>query len=291
MTTKAHEQTRYIADEWESYYPSAVLSGIVGDPAHQAKGGYHISIEDQPSSSNYSVVRPDDKAPPGDWPRDLAAGIDMSMNPTDMKSCCDKLWNVWNDVSDPRRNYINAFNGWFNNSDPAKRYDFVTQAISTTTSDHKWHVHLEERRKYVTDPVASEAILSILRGESKAQYLENLGEYGDDMFCKYGDKNDKVKALQLQLLQLDPACLPNFGPDSGYGDETANALSRLVTGGDARVYGPDGWAEMQKLCAQKNASNQSGGSIEWPLKGTFNYPGATFTVPAATFEIEITEQE
>lgn len=286
MTTKAHDTTWYIANSWEDIYASAVLSGIVGDPAHQANGGYHISIEDN-SSSNYSVTRPDDKAPPGTWPRDLAAAIDMSMDPNDMKLCSSNLWNAWYDQTDPRRNYINGFNGWFNDGGPAKRYDFVSQAISDSSSDHKWHVHLEIRRKYVTDSAAAEAILSILRGESKAQFL--AGGTGDDMFCKFGETSDKVKAMQLQLLQLDPNCLPKFGADSNYGQETADALSRLVTGGDARVYGPDGWALMQKLCAMKNAP-ASGEPIHWPLKAIINFPGTTVTIPPASIEADVVKQ-
>jgi len=288
MTTKAHATTRYIASNWESYYPSAVLSGIVGDPAHQARGGYHISIEDQ-SSTNYSVIRPDDKAPPGKWPRDLAAAIDMSMNTRDMTLCSDRLWWVWNDVTDPRRIYLNAFNGWFGSGD-AKRYDFVTKGISITTPDHKWHVHGEIRRKYVEDMVAADAILSALRGETKEQYLAIVAGIGDDdMFCKYSDVGEKVRAMQLQLLQFDPACLPVAGPDSDYGDETASALSRIVTGGDGRIYGADAWARLQQLCQIKNGSGST--TIDWPLKAVINFPNTTVTLPATQIQVDVLEQE
>ena len=281
MATNAHDVTRHIADQWETMYSSAVCSGIVGDPDHQANGGYHISIEDN-SSSNYSVTRPDDKAPPGTWPRNLAAGIDMSMSPDDMKTCSDRLWWAWNDKTDPRREYLNGFNGWFNDGGPAKRYDYYSNQSSTSSSDHKWHVHLEIRRKWVTDSNAAEAILSILRGDSKQTFVDSAVE-GDDMFCSYGDKSDKVKAMQLQLLQLDPNCLPQFGPDSGFGDETKSALSRLVTGGEPTYYGPDAWALMQKLTQQINGG---GGSdpVQWPLKGTI-------FIPATSINVDITEQE
>lgn len=234
MSTLAHNITRGIATEWDGMYGSAVLSGIVGDAAHQKRGGYHISIEDQ-SSTNYSVTRPDDKAPPGTWPRNLAAAIDMSMNPSDMALCSGRLWNVWNDKTDPRRVYINAFNGWFNESDvPAKRYDFVTQGISETTSDHKWHVHLEIRRKYVTSPEAAKAILSILRGESKAQYIASLLEE-ESMFCKKGDVNGQVGVLQIQINEV----LTDMGDanllvvDNDYGPKTADGLMRSGCGNAA----------------------------------------------------------
>lgn len=291
MTTKAHEITQRIADTWETYYGSAVFSGIVGDAAHQTKNSYHNSLEDNPDQDGFSNNRPDDAAPPGNWPRNLAAAIDMSMSPTDMALCCGHLWTVWDDDSDPRRNYINAFNGWFNETNvPAKRYDFVSGAISETSSDHKWHCHLSIRRKYVTDNAAADAILSILSGQSKADFIANgFGSEGDDMFCSFGDKGDKVKALQLQLLQLDPNCLPKFGADSGFGTETQNALSRLVTGGQPTYYGPDAWALVQKMIAEKFGPVGGSEPINWPLKGTFNFPGTTFTVPAASFEIDIVE--
>lgn len=293
MATNAHDETRYIADQWETFYASAVLSGIVGDAAHQKNGGYHISIEDQ-SSSNYSVTRPDDKAPPGTWPRNLAAAIDMSMSSTDMKTCSDRLWAVWNDrANDPRAAYVNGFNGWFNDGGPAKRYDYYSGEVSDTTSDHKWHVHLEIRRKYVTDRTASNAIISILRGDSKEDYL--IGDAA--MFCFYGETSDKVKAMQLQLLQLDPTCLPKFGADWNFGNETQAALNRLVTGVNVTYYGPEEWAKMQKLIAEKFGPTNGGGTspIKWPLKGTVNFPGVSKTfeisIPPAVFEIDINEAE
>ena len=82
------------------------------------------------------------------------------------------------------------------------------------------------------------------------------------MFCNYGDKGENVVALQMQLLQLDPNALPQFGPDAGYGDETAAAVSRLVTGGPGKVYQGKEWALMQKLCQAKNGGGGSGGLVQ-----------------------------
>lgn len=164
MATAAPSQVVYLANEWEKLYSSAVISGIVGDRAHAIRGGYHISIEDQPST-NYSVIRPDDKAPPGNWPRNMASAVDMTLSLNDMKKCHARLKAAWA-ANDVRMKYINAWNGWDGNGSPG-RYDVVKHTVSTASDDHKWHVHLEVRRKYVNDRTAMNAILSILAGEDE----------------------------------------------------------------------------------------------------------------------------
>ena len=170
MSTAAPAQLVYLSNEWEKLYPSAAISGIVGDAAHAARGGYHISIQDQPSD-NYSVTRKDDKAPPGDWPRNMASAVDMTLNLTDMKKCHARLKAAWqNRATDERMKYINAWNGWDGNGSPG-RYDVVTGTIGTASDDHKWHVHLEVRRRYVNDRKAMDAILSVLKGQTLEEYL------------------------------------------------------------------------------------------------------------------------
>lgn len=167
MATLSTTNLNWLAGKWEDSYSSAVLSGIVGDLAHKARGGYHISRQDQPSG-NYSVIRPDDK--PGNGPSDRAAAIDMTMSTADIIKCHKRLREIWkNRADDPRMKYINAWNGWDGEGD-AGRYDVVKGTIDTATSDHKWHIHLEIRRKYVNDMSAMEAILSMLRGESLTVY-------------------------------------------------------------------------------------------------------------------------
>lgn len=172
MSTGATQLIRDLAREWADLpdYPSAVESGIIGDVNHLAGGGYHLSIEDN-SSSNYSVTRPDDKAPPGTWPRNVASGIDTSMSSADLFKCHARLVTLWqNRAWDTRAKYINAFNGWDGNGSPG-RYDMVSGAVSITDDSHKFHEHLEVRRRYVNDQQAKKAILSALKGETHDQYL------------------------------------------------------------------------------------------------------------------------
>jgi len=306
MSTLAHAVTRSIALRWDTFYQSAVFSGIVGDLAHKLKGGYHISIEDQPST-NYSVVRPYDKAPPGTWPRNLAAGIDMSMNPTDMATCSWRLWHVWNDKSDPRRGYINAFNGWFNDGDVAKRYDYYSNVISTTTSDHKWHVHLEIPRMYVVSTEAANAICSVLSGETKQQFLDSLVLGGEEMYAKWGMgldgspiSHDTMYLQNHMLFLIDPAhpILPEhpLKADGKYGDNTAYWVSVILTGGDGREVNGAGFSDLNKLVTDRqiklNLEDFDGGStIEWPLQATINFPGTTITIPATSIKADVVERE
>lgn len=160
MATLSTTNLNWLADEWEKLYSSAVLSGIVGDLAHKKRGGYHISRQDQ-SSTNYSVTRPDDRL----GPSDRASAIDMTMSTADMIKCHKRLRTCFqNRANDPRIKYINAWNGWDGQGD-AGRYDVVRGTVGTATADHKWHIHLEIRRRYVNDRKAMEAILSMLRGE------------------------------------------------------------------------------------------------------------------------------
>jgi hypothetical protein len=171
MSTVAYLPTKTLAEAFQGTFRTAVCSGICGDAAHQLRGGYHIARNAQPPT-NYSVIRPDDR--PGNGPNDAAAAIDMSMSTADMVLCTRRLLAVFSNDRDPRRKYINAFNGWLGLGN-AQRWDFVSRTVTRASSDHKWHIHLEIRRLYVNNASAMKAILSALRGEPVAQYLISIG--------------------------------------------------------------------------------------------------------------------
>lgn len=206
MATLAPAQLVFLANEWEKLYGSAVLSGIVGDLAHKLRGGYHISIQDQPGD-NYSVTKVDDKAPPGNWPRNMASAVDMTMSTADMKKCHIRLRNAWNNRSrDVRMKYINAWNGWDGQGD-AGRYDVVKGTVGTATSDHKWHIHLEIRRRYVNDRNAMIAILSILKGESLETYLGEDDVTKDEFkswMTEWATSAPGRDAIAVAVLSYDP---------------------------------------------------------------------------------------
>lgn len=147
---------------------SAVLSGIVPDRRHLNNGGYHCSVEDLIAYGNradYSNTRTDDR---GFNPK-YGAGFDVTMSKADMVRVYKRVHAVWKDKTDPRRKYVNAINVWDGTGD-AVRLDFVTGQAKYASPDHKWHTHGEFRRRWVNDPRAGRAIVSMFKGESKATW-------------------------------------------------------------------------------------------------------------------------
>lgn len=171
MATVAYEPMKEFAKGWEKIFPSAVCSGIVGDQRHARRGGYHIARNAQPPT-NYSVVRPQDRK--GCGPENGASAVDMTMNRRDMILSTKRLAAAYANTKDPRRRYLNAFNGWDGSGD-ATRYDVYARKTKSATPDHKWHVHCEQRRLYIMSKIANRAIWSILRGESVQQWLKSEG--------------------------------------------------------------------------------------------------------------------
>lgn len=58
----------------------------------------------------------------------------------------------------------------------------------------------------------------------------------DNVFCKFGDKNDNVRLLQLRLIRAGVS-VGASGSDSDYGLNTAAGLASVI-GSDGRTYGP-----------------------------------------------------
>lgn len=228
MSTVAPPLVVKLANDWKTScgLKSAKISGVIGDSAHAARGGYHIGRAFQPVT-NYSVVRPDDKV----GPSDTAAAIDMNLNPADMRLCTTRLVAAYTNLKDPRRKYLNAFNGT-TDSKNARRWDVYARKVKTATSDHLWHIHLEIRRKYVGSASAMAAILSILRGESVQVFLSrSTPSAGSASSSSTATKappfpgvlrrsssqttpNASVKLFQVQLARRGMAILADgfFGP-------------------------------------------------------------------------------
>ena len=169
-TTDPTAQMIAVRDGWDKIYPSAVPSGINGDPAHYYDPGKHISRNDNIrlfGSGAWCVVLPEDKAGPGD----KACAWDMNLSRADQNTCHNRLIALYKDrSSDPRAKYIHAFNG-YNGTGQPMRYNLRNGATAVTDSSHTWHEHLETHYGYVNDPAMTDAVLSVLRGETKAAYI------------------------------------------------------------------------------------------------------------------------
>jgi hypothetical protein len=271
MTTKAPQLLLDTAHAWEDQYSSAVFAGIVGDLNHP--DGYHISYEDNPSG-NYSIVRSCDKPPNmAKSLEEYAAAIDMSMSTTDMKTCYNRVLKVYNDSSDPRRKYINAFNGW-NGTGDAKRIDFIAKSIGYASPDHKSHCHCEMPRCYLADKLAGQAWLSIFGGQTKEQWIAQTGDI-ELLPVMDGSTVEDIKAIQYLLVQLDSTKYrkllnpSNPNDDAGvyngkYDADMEKAIKqfRIDNGQDADTSGKKvtGWTfkeilwELMKKAARENGT-------------------------------------
>ncbi len=171
MTTVATPVMRKFADDWENALPSAVLSGIVGDTAHQEEGGYHISREDQPDDNDYSVQLQEDKG----GPSNTAAAVDMNHSAAEMKLVTSRLLASAKDANDPRLNYTREFYGTLDGKN-ITGWDTYYGVAATSDNSHLWHIHISFLRKYVNDPVAMIAVLSAIKGETVAQWQTGNGD-------------------------------------------------------------------------------------------------------------------
>lgn len=259
MSTVATQVMKDFAAEWKKLYKSAVISGIVGDEAHAARGGYHRSREDNPVD-NYSVTRPDDQF----GPADAASAVDMNLSPTDMVLCTRRLLASFRNTADPRRKYLNGANCW-DGSGAATRLDFYALKTSVASADHRWHIHLELRRRYVNSPTATKAVLSILAGESVAAYLKSIGVVSS------------VRIAPAQTLKAPPwpgkvfRKDPNMKPDRDLVKWQVRMIARgWKSIGDADgIFGPKTDAVVRKFqAACKVAVDGEIGRVTWALPWT-----------------------
>ena len=234
------EALEYVADHWENRcgYKSAVLSGIYPDEAHQRTGGYHPTVKQLRAfglDKDYSNVRPDDR----NFNVDYCAAIDMSMSTADMKRCYKRVRRVWDDRSDTRRRYLNAINSWKGSGD-ATRMDFFANTVSWASADHKWHNHLEFRRRWVLSMTAAKAIVSVLKGESHAAWLKSQKPAAAPTKPKEDDDMPTAKEIADAVWNADIIKNPAWrhdAPPHGKNThvQTKYAVERILEGHGAEV--------------------------------------------------------
>lgn len=168
MVTVAPPNLLWLAQAWEDVIATAIFAGIVADELHVAPSK-HKSFGDNPAGSWPREHQKDRQGP-----RNQACALDMRMALVDMKRVHNRYKAVFNDITDSRRKYIYAFNGWDGNGSPG-RYNLSTMTVAPTDRSHEWHEHVELYYLYVGNDAeswkAARAHLSVVRGWSDAQWL------------------------------------------------------------------------------------------------------------------------
>lgn len=196
------------------------------------KEGFHSSVEDNLEHwpNNYSVRDAINRQPP----RTVARAIDLTVSGTLMKRYTARL-RAAALADDPRLAPLREFYGTLNGTSVyglAHTGPDTDWRTSSADSSHLWHIHLSIFTPYVDDAAALAGILSVLKGESLADYLGGTMERN---IAEYGDSGTWVAFVQRYLQDLGA----KLTRDGHYGDETTAAAKWVFVnrlGGDPAAY-------------------------------------------------------
>lgn len=155
--------------DWENAIGSAQFSGVVGDASHGY--GYHLAANQLPTS-DYSMKLEEDRV---GIDRNAASAIDMTMNTSDMKLVTGRFYRSWQDPNDPRLNYTREAIGTLDGNNVIYM-DTHYNTRGSSDASHLWHVHVGFKRRYATSPEAAKAVLSVVRGETVAQWQSGAAQ-------------------------------------------------------------------------------------------------------------------
>lgn len=185
------------------------------------KPGFHASVNDNLARwpSNYSVRDEINRRDP----KTVARAIDLTLSTTLMKRYTSRL-RAAALANDPRMAPVREFYGTVNGSSVyglAHTTPDGAWRSSSADNTHLWHIHLSFFTPFVDDRAALAGVLSVLKGESLADYLG--GTTMEQNLPKHGDTGTWVGFFQRLVLDRG-ATLPKYGVDDDYGDEFASAL-------------------------------------------------------------------
>src|SRR5687768_3884026 len=176
---------------------SATLSGIVGDSSHTY--GYHRAAAEV-STSDYSRQLEPDRIDIDPW---AAAGIDISMNPWDMKIVTRRMLNSYADLLDPRLDEVREFIGTLDGVNVI-RIDVWFRVQGTSDASHLWHLHVSILRRFVNNAYVMDKIYSVITGETLASWKARTN--GGFMAL------EGVQAAELYNAQNIPHCFVRMLP-------------------------------------------------------------------------------
>jgi len=154
----------------------ALQPGTKNGGIYAVKPGYHNTRAGN-KPTNYSVA---DFSADRRGPADKAAGYDWTF--TDAQSgryanimvYSQRLLRSGQDRNDPRLDGWREFYGQADTDTLVEGWDFQKYQPSSSDPSHLWHIHLSELREFVGDFENKRKMLSVLKGETYAQYLESL---------------------------------------------------------------------------------------------------------------------
>lgn len=154
----------WLARQWEAAVAGAIFSGIVGDSQHGY--GYHRSYNEVARRGDYSCKLAGDRL---NIDPNAACAIDMSHTPAVQREITRRFYNSWKDANDLRLNHVREVIGTLDGRNVIYM-DTQSGTQGSADNSHLWHVHVGGLRSNMMTQHAMNAILSIVRGESWAQY-------------------------------------------------------------------------------------------------------------------------
>lgn len=201
VTSAANPNPARITDEswWLMEQLLALESGSRNGGIYANKPGYHNTRAGN-LSSDYSVRDPEDRG----GPSDKAAGYDWTF--LDAKGGTygtiarySQRLRAAGESGDPRVAGWKEFFGQADNDIGVEGWDFREGKSATSDASHLWHIHLSEDRDKVTNMDNKRAILSVLKGESLADWLAGgtltgtpadiTGDGRPDLIARWTDGN------------------------------------------------------------------------------------------------------
>ncbi len=202
MAEYAPQAILWLASQAVAQIPSAKFSGVVGDKSHTF--GYHRGRNYLPAD-DYSRELAEDKAGDGE----AASALDLSYSAPQMKVITARLIKSADDPDDLRLNFVREFYGTVDGVSVVGR-DTYYGNFAASDDSHLWHVHISFLRKYANSLDAMRAVLSVLIGETYAQYLAAGGTSSgggtvvafDEVDPNFGNGKENLYSVYRILLAL-----------------------------------------------------------------------------------------
>lgn len=187
----------WLWQQLQALEPDSALGGTYAD-----KPGYHNQRNALPSY-DYSVC---DRPPDDGGPGDVCAAIDWTFydaqrgDYSTISKYTKRLLASAKDLDDPRLNGWREFYGNADDDSYVEGWDCRYYCAATSDSSHLWHIHISENRDQTRSMDNKVALLSVLKGESVADWLGAGAVEGDGAVLL----NDPQTKGRLDLLYVGP---------------------------------------------------------------------------------------